>query len=280
MKKHTITANLILFISLIIASTGCVGPNMVKSNSAQPVKLKKARTEGSETQQKYYTDDGLQVEYETNQETVPDNYLAYQVGAGDELEIWLEKKETAAGRDYWNEHIEKFGGMVFNRYHTTIDPQGNINVPLAGELTVDNYSIKEIELKLKQALERYLVEPNVFVKINNYGSYNYSILGEVKKPGTYQIKKPITVSEAIAMGGGITKEGSRSYVYVARLGQKTKKISVAKIWCNNGLEQGVILERNHIVYVPHKFLFSLTELEQLSTIISNFTNVFFQWRDY
>ncbi len=56
----------------------------------------------------------------------------------------------------------------------------------------------------------------VYEAPNYYKNYNFSIKGEINKPGTYPIEGKITLSEAINMAGGITEKGSINSVSVLK----------------------------------------------------------------
>jgi protein involved in polysaccharide export with SLBB domain len=225
----------------------------------------------------YTTPNGMAVQYEVLNETVPTRYRSYKTGPGDALEVLLENSQERNNTVYYTtEDVEHFAGMEYTRYRITIDPMGNINLPLAGEIHVAELSLNEIELSIKRKLDVYLQNPQPVVKLSAYASYSISILGEVYKPGLYEIKKPITVSEAVALGGGVTKDGTLSRIYLGRRGQKSLRMNVTEIWANGSIDDEIVLERDDVIFVPPKIWFTLTELEQVSTVLSNISNVIWQ----
>ncbi|MEM9018847.1 MAG: SLBB domain-containing protein, partial [Verrucomicrobiota bacterium] len=56
---------------------------------------------------------------------------------------------------------------------------------------------------LAQLLEEDYVNPVVTVNVANADSQRFWILGQVRQPGTYSIKKPTTVVDALSIGGGL-----------------------------------------------------------------------------
>tara|TARA_B100000212_G_scaffold339703_1_gene318702 strand:- start:4079 stop:5959 length:1881 start_codon:yes stop_codon:yes gene_type:complete len=56
----------------------------------------------------------------------------------------------------------------------------------------------------------------VYEDINYYKNFNFTIRGEINKPGTYPIEGKITLSEAINLAGGITENGSINSVSVLK----------------------------------------------------------------
>jgi len=56
----------------------------------------------------------------------------------------------------------------------------------------------------------------VTVSVKEVNSYNVYVLGEVAKPGKYQLKSHTTVLQAIAMAGGFTIYASKNKMQVVR----------------------------------------------------------------
>jgi len=99
-----------------------------------------------------------------------------------------------------------------------------ITFPLVGEVDVNGLTISELEKKLYTLLERdYLVNPQVNVVIEEYSTV--SVMGEVKKPGSYPIKGKLTAVEAISLAEGFTKIASPNKAKIIRTnpdGSKTE----------------------------------------------------------
>ncbi len=90
-----------------------------------------------------------------------------------------------------------------------------INFPLVGEVDVNGLTVSELEKKLYSLLERdYLVNPQVSVVIEEYSTV--SVIGEVKKPGSYPIKGKLTAVEAVSLAEGFTKIASPNRAKIIR----------------------------------------------------------------
>lgn len=227
----------------------------------------------------YQTQNGITVQYEVVGDQATTGWHSYKVGSGDVLEILVEDTGNDHSPQYSiKEDRVRFAGMDFTRSQVTIDPMGNFNIPLVGEIHAADLPVSGIEQEIKRKLETYLIDPKIFVKIIVYSSYSISIMGEVKKPGRYEIKKPITLSEALALGGGITRDGTMSKMFVGRRGKKSRRMNITKVWAFGMLDNEIVLERDDVVFAAPKFWVTLPELEQISNIISNISNVLFQWK--
>ena len=91
-----------------------------------------------------------------------------------------------------------------------------INFPVLGELSVKDKTTQDLENELKKLLVDggYLINPNVTVRLLNA---KFTILGEVKMPGTYSFtENNISLLQALGLAGDLTINGSREDIMVLR----------------------------------------------------------------
>lgn len=97
-----------------------------------------------------------------------------------------------------------------------VSEQGIVNYPLLGNIKAVDMSIRELEKDIADLLSKdYLVNPQVHVFIKEYGS-KVSVLGQVRKPGTFELKGQMNLMEAIAAAGDFTETGNPARVKVLR----------------------------------------------------------------
>ena len=95
----------------------------------------------------------------------------------------------------------------------TVDGEGNVIVPLIGELRVLGLTEKDVEKRLTERLaDGYLVNPQVSVYITAYRKI--FLEGEVNAPGAFPYRPGLTVRQAIALAGGFTDLASKRRIYV------------------------------------------------------------------
>jgi polysaccharide export outer membrane protein len=97
-----------------------------------------------------------------------------------------------------------------------VRPDGNISIPLIGELRASGKTCVELEGEIGKRLSEYVVDPVVNVIVKQVNSAKVSVLGEVKEPGVYPIKDRATVIDAVAYAGGFTEYAKRNKVTVIR----------------------------------------------------------------
>lgn len=98
----------------------------------------------------------------------------------------------------------------------TVDRNGNVEIPVLGEVKVAGLTREEVAKAVKDKLmsQSLLRDPAVTVDYSNLG---YSITGEVNSPGWQELDKDcITLLEAISRAGDLTIQGKRDNVLVLR----------------------------------------------------------------
>jgi polysaccharide export outer membrane protein len=96
-----------------------------------------------------------------------------------------------------------------------VDKNGQVDFPVLGLIKVSGYTREELEKYLKSALRSYLkVDPVVTVRLTNF---RISIIGEVNRPGSYNVtKEHLNILEALSLAGDMTIYGKRDDVRLIR----------------------------------------------------------------
>lgn len=95
----------------------------------------------------------------------------------------------------------------------TVDTDGTITMPLISRAPVAGKTTRQIEEDLTKALQpEWLKNAQVSVEIADYRSRSIYVLGEVRQPGRYEMKGPMTLLEVIANAGSTTASASNMIV--------------------------------------------------------------------
>ena len=100
-----------------------------------------------------------------------------------------------------------------------VSGDGNAIFPLIGAVPVVGKTIGEAtELLRKRYMAGYLVNPQVNLTVRTYARKVYTVLGQVQKPGSYEIQgsESISLLDAIGMAGGYTRIANPGRVTVKR----------------------------------------------------------------
>jgi protein involved in polysaccharide export with SLBB domain len=116
--------------------------------------------------------------------------------------------------------VEVFGEDDL-RTNGRLNPEGNLSVPLLGSIHLAGLTLTQAASKLTDLYGRdYLVNPKVNVMLLGYAKRRFSILGQVNRPGSYEMPDSspggIDLLEAIAMAGGYTRIAAPERVTVRR----------------------------------------------------------------
>lgn len=97
-----------------------------------------------------------------------------------------------------------------------IRPDGKISMPLIGEVQASGRTANQLASQIAARLKEYKDNPTVTVGVKEVNSYYVYVLGEVSKPGKYQLKSHTTVLQAIAVAGGFTVYAAKNRMQVLR----------------------------------------------------------------
>jgi polysaccharide export outer membrane protein len=107
---------------------------------------------------------------------------------------------------------------VFNEPDLSRDVQvgvdGKISYPLIGEISAEGKTLPAFAKGLADALETYLRQARVTADIVEYRPF--SIIGEVKAPGSYPYSANLTVIGAVARAGGFSDRAAKNKVFIRR----------------------------------------------------------------
>lgn len=108
------------------------------------------------------------------------------------------------------------GDIIFYLQGYSIDNQGNIVLPVLGEMYVVGLTINELKDSIDVKLGLYFQDNSAFSRVQLAG-IRYSVIGDVARPGKYVIyQNQANVFDALALSGDITIVGDRRQVQIIR----------------------------------------------------------------
>lgn len=129
-----------------------------------------------------------------------------------------------------------------------VSMDGTIEFPVLGTIKVAGLSRQELIEKMKKEIRVYIKDPIVNVTISNY---KVTVLGEVMRPGTYNIPdERITLLEALGKAGDLTIYGKRTNIILLREQDGVKTHSIIDITKSDFLNSPYyFLKQNDVIYV-------------------------------
>lgn len=132
-------------------------------------------------------------------------------------------------------------------YGYNINQEGNIQLPVIGDIRVAGYTIEEVHQRIHERAKEYLLDATISVRLVNF---KVTVLGEVNRPGTYNIyDDEFTVIDAIGVAGDLTDYGNRR-VHIIRKTDQGRQFLRLDITDREAVTSGFYyLQPNDVVYV-------------------------------
>ena len=86
-----------------------------------------------------------------------------------------------------------------------VRPDGRISLPLLNDVQTSGLTPMELRDILLAKLAEYVTAPEVSVIVTEIRSFRVSVLGEVARPGRFELKSQVRLVDALAMAGGLTQ---------------------------------------------------------------------------
>jgi protein involved in polysaccharide export with SLBB domain len=161
----------------------------------------------------------------------------YELGVGDKLDI-------------------KFLYNPGYSVYVAVRPDGVITVPYVGEIKVEGMTPGDLQNLIQSRYAEIVAAPDVAVIVAESASRQVLVFGEVRTPGAYELKGPMTVLDAIASAGGVTYTGRKDSIVLIRQTLDGSfagtRLSLDDILDGHGTN--ALLMPRDVIYVPITFI--------------------------
>lgn len=225
----------------------------VLQTQAEQAELPKAKVYGQELFREYAITQNSSVK-------PPSNYL---IGTGDEIGVAIF-------------------GISEASFSFEVNAEGYIQPQGLGRIYLKGLTFKQAEELLRRRFSRsYVFTPGQFALTLNYSrEITVNIVGNVERPGAYNISSVNTVIGALTIAGGPSDLGSLRKIKIVSDDQ-TRTLDVYKFLQDPSPENNVYLNANDYIYVPafdkqieiegavnRPLIYELTEGENLRELIT------------
>ena len=166
----------------------------------------------------------------------------YRIGPGDALSVNVQGKAS------WKYQARPDAGPGADPNEVTVNPAGDIYLPLVGKIRAAGKSVVELENAIQAGLSKYIKDFDVAVAVSKVRTINVWISGEVENPGPQILPAVSTVSLA-ALQAGIKPTGSTRRITLTRGGTQ-QTIDLYKMTITGNVEDDIPLEPGDSVHVP------------------------------
>ena len=99
-----------------------------------------------------------------------------------------------------------------------VSENGEVSLPLLGGIHVVRLTARELENTLAAKLREFLKDPHVSVMVTAIESHPVSVIGEVNKPGVFQVRGSKTLLEMLSMAQGLAPDAGDEVLVMRNAG--------------------------------------------------------------
>jgi protein involved in polysaccharide export with SLBB domain len=146
--------------------------------------------------------------------------------------------------------IVNLWGKVDLQLNLTVDREGKIFIPKAGDLTVVGLTLDQFEKKLKEKLSTIYSGFRMNVMMGKIRLIKVFVFGEVTNPGGYTISSLSTLFNALYEAGGPNQRGTLRNIKLIRNNQEIATIDIYDFLLKGYNKDDMKLASNDVIYVP------------------------------
>jgi polysaccharide export outer membrane protein len=185
------------------------------------------------------------------QQVVSDKVPAKPATAGPQFQSRNPRYKIAPG-DSFDLNFEL--SPEFNQSGISVQPDGFVNLRGIGDIRVQGQTVPELTKTLTVAYGKFLNDPLISVILKDFEKPYFVADGQVGKPGKYDMRGDITLTQAIAIAGGFTDASRHSQVLLFRRvsdqWMEAKIINVKQMEKSGNLKEDPMLHPGDMLFVP------------------------------
>jgi polysaccharide export outer membrane protein len=139
----------------------------------------------------------------------------------------------------------------------TIQPDGYVTLMNVGSVFIQGMTVPQVVDAIKKAYAGTLHDPIVDVDLKDFQKPYFVALGQVAKPGQYDLRYDMTVTEAVAIAGGFTA-GAKTQIFlyhrVSNEWAEVKQLNIKQILQGKNVNEDPHIQPGDMIFVPEKFI--------------------------
>jgi polysaccharide export outer membrane protein len=155
----------------------------------------------------------------------------------------------------------------FNQ-EVTVEPDGFISLQITGELKVQGMTIAEATEAIVQKSSHTLKEPTVNISLKDFARPAIYVGGNVVKPGRFELRGEMSVTDAISTAGGMIPGSNDSEIILFRRVSnqmvEVKRINMKRAIEKDALREDMVLQANDSIYVSKSAMGKLERFMQVT----------------
>jgi protein involved in polysaccharide export with SLBB domain len=157
--------------------------------------------------------------------------LDYLVGPGDELRIRV-----------W--------GAVEGDHRSTVDRNGNIDIPQIGTVAVAGVRMDRLEAHVRAAIAKSFRNFELSVTLGQLRSIQVFVVGQARRPGSYTVSSLSTLVSALFASGGPSATGSMRRVQLRRGDKVVTEFDIYDFLARGDKSRDARLLAGDVIFIP------------------------------
>jgi len=162
-------------------------------------------------------------------------YPRYKIEAGDQFDVAFDL-------------APEFNQTV------TVQPDGYVTLRGVGDVHVQGQTVPELTQSLRTAYSKILNDPIMSISLKDFEKPYFIADGQVGKPGKYELRGDMTLTEAIAVAGGFQDSAKHSQVLLFRKlndqWTEAKLFNIKQMEKQGNLKEDPFLHPGDMLFVP------------------------------
>jgi polysaccharide biosynthesis/export protein len=142
----------------------------------------------------------------------------------------------------------------YNQAGVTVQPDGYVTLRGIGDVKVLGQTEPELVQTLQQAYGKILHDPMISVVLRDFQKPFFVADGQLGRPGKYELRGDVTLTEAIAMAGGFLESAKHSQVVLYRRVNaqwtEAKLYNLKEMESKHDLSEDPLLHPGDMLFVP------------------------------
>jgi polysaccharide biosynthesis/export protein len=136
----------------------------------------------------------------------------------------------------------------------TVQPDGYVSLRGVGDVHVAGQTVPQLTETLKKSYGTILNDPIISVFLKDFEKPYFTVDGQVGRPGKYDLRGDTTVTQALAVAGGVNSSAKHSQVllfrHVSDQWVEARIVNYKKMMKDGNLSEDVHLHPGDMLYVP------------------------------
>jgi protein involved in polysaccharide export with SLBB domain len=142
-----------------------------------------------------------------------------------------------------------------------IEPDGFVNLAGVGDVRIEGLTVAELAESVQLAYSKIVQDPTVIVEIQDFTRPYFLVLGQVNRPGKYDLRGYTSATEALASAGGLKDTARYSQVLLFRHAShdwyEVKPLDFKQLLRGHDFEEDAEVRPGDMLFVPQNLLSKL-----------------------